>query len=143
MIEAGIVGRPVHTLLVPEYWESQEGTLHFRYLAEVGGGLLQVARTWGEHLAQLAVSAGTAAGDHAPARTFVESFVRPHGLDVAASPVFADALVRLAGRPAVASPRSERGQRLERVLVGPMARRAAAAREREAGRRKTGRKVVS
>ncbi|MDQ3350274.1 MAG: hypothetical protein M3545_20200, partial [Acidobacteriota bacterium] len=143
MIEAGIVGRPVHTLLVPEYWESQEGTLHFRYLAEVGGGLLQIARTWGEHLAQLAASAGSAGGAHAPARTFVESFVRPHGLGVAASPVFADAVVRLAVRPTAASPRSERGQRLQYVLVGPIARRAAAARDREAGRRKTGRKVVS
>ena len=33
MIEAAIVGRPVHTILVPEFQHSQEGTLHFRYLA--------------------------------------------------------------------------------------------------------------
>ena len=58
MIEAAIVGRRVHTVIVPAYWESQEGTLHFRYLMEVGGGLLRVARSDDEHLAQLADSLG-------------------------------------------------------------------------------------
>lgn len=143
MIEAGIVGRPVHTLLVPEYWESQAGTLHFRYLTEVGGGLLQVAHTWEEHFAQLAASARSAGSPAEPARTFVESFVRPHGLGVAASPILADSLERLADRSAAASPASIRSEHLRRVLVRPVARWAAAARKREAGRRKSRMEVGS
>ena len=34
LIEAGIVGRRVHAILLPEFNENQEGTLHFRYLIE-------------------------------------------------------------------------------------------------------------
>ena len=44
MIEAAIVGRPVLTVLDPEYERVQQGTLHFRYLLEVGGGLLYASR---------------------------------------------------------------------------------------------------
>ena len=54
MIEAGIVGKRVHTVLVPEFEGSQHGTLHFRYLTEVGGGLLCVGASMEEHLDQLA-----------------------------------------------------------------------------------------
>jgi hypothetical protein len=38
-LEAGIVGRPVLAILPPEYQDNQEGTLHFRYLTDVQGGL--------------------------------------------------------------------------------------------------------
>jgi hypothetical protein len=31
-IEAGLIGRPVYTVLLPEFWDNQEGTLHFAYL---------------------------------------------------------------------------------------------------------------
>ena len=41
-LEGAVVGRPVHTILLPEYHENQEGTLHFHYLFQVGGGILQV-----------------------------------------------------------------------------------------------------
>jgi hypothetical protein len=51
-IEAGILGRPVHTILLPEWYESQMGTVHFRYLFEAGGGLLTSATSYDEHLAQ-------------------------------------------------------------------------------------------
>jgi hypothetical protein len=40
-IEAGIVGRPVLTLQLPEYQIHQEGMAHFRYLLDVEGGLLR------------------------------------------------------------------------------------------------------
>ena len=36
-LEAAIVGRPVHTIILPEFSENQEGTLHFPYLLSVGG----------------------------------------------------------------------------------------------------------
>src|SRR5207248_1363799 len=51
MIEAAIVGRPVLTVLDPEYEAVQHGTLHFRYLLETGGGVLRVAETLSEHVA--------------------------------------------------------------------------------------------
>ena len=44
-IEAAVVGKPVHTVLLPEIsTHNQEGTLHFHYLLNVNGGLLRVAR---------------------------------------------------------------------------------------------------
>ena len=43
MIEAGVVGRQVFTILDPDNTDTQEGTLHFHYLMNVGGGLLSVA----------------------------------------------------------------------------------------------------
>src|SRR4029079_12209064 len=63
LIEAGIVGRPVFTVLDDEYRSSQDGTLHFRYLVEVSGGLLQVAETLPEHVQQ--VNIALVEGDHA------------------------------------------------------------------------------
>ena len=38
-IEAGIVGRPVFTIQTEEHVGTQDGTLHFKYLLEAGGGL--------------------------------------------------------------------------------------------------------
>lgn len=99
MLEAGLLGRPVLTVLAPEFWESQEGTLHFRYLLEVGGGLLRVARSLEEHVPQLAVAVrGEDAEAAARSTRFVEAFVRPHGADTPATPVFVDAVEALANR---------------------------------------------
>jgi hypothetical protein len=107
MVEAGSLGRPVLTVLAPEFRESQEGTLHFRYLLEVGGGLLRVSRSLEEHVAQLAETVrGEDAGAAERSRRFVEAFVRPHGADVAATPVFVDAI------EALAASRPRRGERL-------------------------------
>lgn len=84
-IEAGIIGRPVHTILLPEWHENQLGTVHFRYLFEAGGGLLTAARSYDEHLQQLDAALAHPSTD---VRPFVRAFVRPHGLDVAATPLF-------------------------------------------------------
>jgi hypothetical protein len=95
-IEAGIVGRPVLAILPPEFRANQEGTLHFRYLQTVGGGLLTTSRSLDEHAEQLA---GMLAGDTADVLArqgrFVKEFVRPHGLDVSATTVMADAIEHL------------------------------------------------
>lgn len=87
LIEAGVIGRPVLTLLDPDFAATQAGTLHFHYLTQVGGGLLRTARTWEEHGAQLTKALAQSAEEarHA-SRSFVEQFVRPLGLDVAATP---------------------------------------------------------
>jgi hypothetical protein len=93
-IEAGIVGRPVLTILLPEWHENQLGTAHFRYLFEAGGGLLESARSFDEHLVQLetAVTAPPAGP-----RPFVREFVRPHGLDVPATPLFVERVEAMEG----------------------------------------------
>jgi hypothetical protein len=91
-IEAGIVGRPVFAILEPEFRDNQEGTLHFRYLLEIGGGLLQTARELDAHRAQVTAALQRRGETEHPHRAFIERFVRPRGLAVAASPVFADAV---------------------------------------------------
>ena len=102
-IEAGIVGRPVMTILPDEFHASQEGTLHFHYL--IDGGLLTTSRSLDEHVHQLsAMMAGPPDGVLRREREFVRAFVRPCGLDVPATTVMADAvetLARLAPREAI------------------------------------------
>ena len=125
MIEAGVVGRPVFTILTDEFREVQEGTLHFRYLLEVGGGLVHVARAFDEHAGQLVEALADPDLGARAGREFVREFVRPHGLDVPATPIFVDELERLAGQ---ARPRPRRTPLLLlplRPVLRPFARRAA------------------
>ena len=94
MIEAAILGRPVLTVLVPKF--RQEGTLHFHHLLAENGGFLHVADDLDGHVAQLA---GVLEDDPEGAkqrRLFVESFVRPGGLDQRAAPLGAAAIEELA-----------------------------------------------
>ena len=99
-LEAAIVSRPVFTIVLPEFRENQEGTLHFHYLRSVGGGLLSVARDLDEHRAQLAAALREPDRPDRNA-TFVEAFIRPHGLGRAATDVFVDAVEELGRAPAV------------------------------------------
>ena len=103
MIEAAIVGKSVLTVLSPEF--AQESTLHFDYLLEANGGFLHVATSLDEHLAQLATVLDEDAEGAERRRLFVESFVRPHGLDRPATPIFADAVEELAALPVQPQPR--------------------------------------
>jgi hypothetical protein len=91
LIESGIVGRPVFTVVDADFADQQEGTLHFQHLKNVQGGLLSVARSLDEHVAQLA-KAVRGEYDAANGRAFVEAFVRPHGLDVPAAERVVEAL---------------------------------------------------
>jgi hypothetical protein len=93
-LEAGIVGRPVLAILPTEYHDNQEGTLHFRYLTDVSGGLVRVSRSLDENEAQLRPVLA-APDDAAAVRRFVETFLRPYGLDVPATPRFAAAVEAL------------------------------------------------
>jgi len=93
-IEAGIIGRPVHTILLPEWHENQMGTVHFRYLFEAGGGLLTSSTTFDEHLRQLDEGLARPSVEIKP---FVRDFVRPRGLDVPATPYFADMVEAMKG----------------------------------------------
>ena len=101
-LEAAIVGRPVLTLMLPEFEMYQEGVQHFRYLMNVEGGLLT------RHPLDPGSPCG-ACGDSRHSRLerdernkrFVRAFVRPQGLDVRATPVFVEAVEAIAS----ASPR--------------------------------------
>ena len=95
-LEAAIVGRPVLTLLLPAYRIHQDGMAHFRYLLNVGGGLLQTATDLDAHLQQLGEVVGGSRERDVRNKRFVTAFVRPNGLDVPATPVFVDAVERLA-----------------------------------------------
>jgi hypothetical protein len=97
MIEAAIVGKSVLTVLAPGF--AQENTLHFEYLLEENGGFLHVAPSLDEHIGRLSHVLDEDAAGAARRRAFVESFVRPHGLDRPATPILADAIEELAGLP--------------------------------------------
>lgn len=96
-IEAGIVGRPVMAILPEEFRANQEGTLHFRYLQTVGGGLLTTSRTLDEHTQQLSTMlAGPPSEVLTRQQRFVSEFVRPRGMTVSATEVMADSIEELA-----------------------------------------------
>ena len=85
LIESAIVGRRVFTLLAPEFHGTQEGTLHFHYLVRLGGGMLVAARTYEEHIGQLAAAIRSETRSDVR-RGFLEEFIRPHGLDEPGTP---------------------------------------------------------
>lgn len=98
MIEASIIGRPVLTILEPEFSSSQFGTLHFTYLLESSGGAVQVAQSRAEHFDQLAAALSGPDEEIARrAQEFVERFVRPNGFERPVTPIFVETLERLAG----------------------------------------------
>ena len=105
-IEAAVVGRPVYTILLPEFRENQEGTIHFHYLLNVAGGLLNASRSLDEHATQLQELLAGRAPDPGRARRFIEAFVRPQGMAKPSTPLFVEAIEHLArsraGAPAAA-----------------------------------------
>jgi hypothetical protein len=94
-LEAAVVGRAVHAPLLPEFQMYQEGVQHFRYLLEVEGGLLTVARTFDEHLRALTDSLVRPVGRDERNVRFVRAFVRPHGLERDATATFAASVEEL------------------------------------------------
>ena len=137
LIESGIVGRMVYTVLDEEFGSTQEGTLHFRHLQNVNGGLLHVARALPEHYAQLGdlLTGRTAIDDRA--RRFVEAFIRPRGIDVSAAEVFADAIEAEGSLGGVTPQGDSALAPLWRAVLSPLAvvTQATAHRRREATRR--------
>ena len=94
-LEGAVVGRPVYTVLLPEFHENQEGTIHFNYLLTVGNGLLHASRTLEAHTAQLAECLRRREPTSVLSQDFVELFVRPQGLSVSSTQVFVEALESL------------------------------------------------
>ena len=101
-LEAAVVGRPVMSFYSDDIIPEHEASLHFQYLVGGEHGLLTMARTLEEHERQLAtVLAGPPEDMLLRQRHFVNHFVRPHGLDLPATHIAADALERLPERPRV------------------------------------------
>jgi hypothetical protein len=97
MIEAAILGKSVLTVLVPEF--AQETTLHFHNLKVENGGFLHVAANLGEHTRQLGSVLDEDEAGAERRRAFVESFVRPGGVDLPAATIGAAAIEELAEVP--------------------------------------------
>jgi len=115
-IEAGIIGRTVHTVLDPQFADAQEGTLHFRHLLVEHGGLLYVASDLPELVRNLeSVLEGGLREDHA--QRFVANFIRPHGASRPASPLVADAIRRLVDGPPRSSVEIVPPSLVERLLL--------------------------
>jgi hypothetical protein len=131
MIEAAIVGRPVFTVLLPEFRSSQEGTVHFHYLLGKGDGLLRATRSLHEHAMDLAAMFDGQRQDDDRSARFVRRFVRPHGVDIVATDRFVDELEQLAARPHPAPTGMPLWTHLVRPVLWPFAR-AAAVRARQA-----------
>ncbi len=92
MIEAAIVGRPVLSILAPQFAATQEGTLHFRHLLPENGGFLQLSASVAEHIPQV-VDALTRPEQWSERTTrFVDTFIRPLGRDRACTPILVDAI---------------------------------------------------
>jgi hypothetical protein len=117
MIEAAIVGRPVCSLLAPEFAGTQEGTIHFHHLLPEHGGFLRIASGLDEHLAQLSGVLRDPAAALDQTRRFVGSFIRPHGADSPATPIFANAIEHLGRAPAPRPVRVGAASYLFRPLV--------------------------
>src|SRR5688572_6548430 len=119
-LEAGVAGKPVLTVLLPEISkDNQEGTIHFHYLTKVGGGLIQTARSFDEHVAQLAQTLANPEPGIERAKRFTEGFIRPYGLHEAATPRFAAAIESMAARPAPKAVGTTPGALLLRALLLP------------------------
>ena len=96
-LEAAIAGLPVVTFRAGAGAPGQEGSVHFRYLLEQNGGFVIDSRDLDEHVQNLArVLRGEHDGERQ--RAFVESFVRPRGLDRPVSPAVADTILEHAAR---------------------------------------------
>ena len=106
MVEAAIVGRPVCSLLAAEFAGTQEGTIHFRHLLPENGGFLRIASTVEAHVQQVSECLRDPAATRAETARFVASFIRPAGVTQPATPLFADAVERLAAQPAPAPRRA-------------------------------------
>jgi hypothetical protein len=120
LLEAAILGKSVLVPLAPQFAGTQQGTLHFRYLLYENGGFLHVASTLDEHADQLAGALAHGDDRASQTRRFVETFLRPHGLDQPAATILEQEIERLALiRPAPAA--RSAGSIALRVALTPLA----------------------
>jgi hypothetical protein len=99
MVEAAIVGRVVHTVLLPEWHDMQETLVHFTYLLRGRGGFLAESRSFDEHLTAMGTDLQSPADQLGRQRRFVEHFIRPQGTDEPSLPRLVQAIVELGRAP--------------------------------------------
>jgi len=102
MIEAGILGKPVHTIVSKDFAGGQEQTLHFGYLRAQNGGLLHEAHGFEEHLQQIGASLRADGASREQSTRFIDRFVRPRGRAAAVTPVMVEEIesaARIEKRP--------------------------------------------
>jgi hypothetical protein len=83
-------------LLADEFAGTQEGSIHFHHLLPENGGCVRIAATIDDHVQQLSERLRDPEGAREETRRFVSGFVRPHGVERPATPIFVDAIERLA-----------------------------------------------
>ena len=123
LIEAAIVGKSVFTVVDGSFDDTQGGTLHFHYLRTENGGFLREARSLDEHVEQLRAGLRAGAADLEQTRRFVSSFVRPRGVDRAATEVLADEIEHLMAVAPASLPRRPTTRLLALLLRGVAALR--------------------
>jgi hypothetical protein len=121
MIEAGILGKSVYTVLFDESAETQEGTLHFHHLTSVSGGLLHVAHDLPQHVAMLSSALCRPIGENDPrSSAFVAGFVRPPDLKQPPTEVFVGAIETLASGNGRQAETSKLRRRLTQAAAAPL-----------------------
>jgi hypothetical protein len=142
MIEGAILGKPVLTILTPEFYGNQEGTIHFRYLTKGQPPLLHVDHSLADHAVRLEQVMSGRNPDPDRSARFVRHFVRPCGLDVRATDRAVDAI-----ETTTAAVPTWSGVRVPAPVVAPLARlavermaRIREERERERDARKAARR---
>ena len=121
LIESGIVSRPVFSIRDAEFARTQEGTLHFQHLKNVNGGLLAVADSLDEHYGQVVEMLADPEARGRAARAFIGGFIRPHGLDAPAAPIYATEVEAVGARGKAAPAPVTAGRRLLRAALYPVA----------------------
>jgi hypothetical protein len=120
MIEAAILGRPVLSVLAPEFAATQEGTVHFHYLLPENGGFLRIASSIEAHVGQLSEVLASPEVTRQQTARFVSTFIRPNGVALPATPMLCDAIERASVLPVRPVPESM-GVRIGRVAALPLA----------------------
>jgi hypothetical protein len=123
LIEAGIVGRRCFTILTPQFDDTQEGTLHFAHL--VRDEFLVCSKSFDEHFLRLSREVEGDPTSGTTIRRFLQSFIRPHGLDHAAAPLVVDAIESAASLSPIQDAPLGAGERLLRGLLAAVASRRA------------------
>ncbi len=114
MIESAIVGKPVFTVIAEEFAGVQGGTLHFSHLEDA---LLHRAESDTELFDLLDQALENPADFLSKNESFLKSFIRPHGLDVAANDLLVAEIEALADQPRKTPDPSRLGDPLRRVVL--------------------------
>jgi len=112
MIEAAIQRKPVLSVALPAFSDTQLGTLHFRHLLPENGGFVRVARSLDEHLQQLEGVLDDVDSAVREVDRFVGSFLRPNGVELPCTPIAIDVIEGTASEEAAPAPSQGPASRL-------------------------------